>query len=312
MRAREQRAGWTPSGHLLVSLFGMAVAALLAGAGCGRIAKNPPEVGGESHFLHWCSGSCDEEGLECISGLCTKPCVVAEPNSCSEFSGASCTDRSIEPGAVAICDVGCNSDAGCAALGGDPSCQGGFCRLSQSEGLTESAPLAKCSNCLEQRFLKWGTVGGRRDELGTYHWSELSTCADYLHTYTWASGNVDGPLPGCNRSVDGCPVGTLSQLSALAKAPELQAGLPEKRLFGVDERIGGGDVFQISVSNPDGSNGYVLVGSPCAGAPGCVEIPAAVGELMTALQALDDAELAEEPCASVFPDGTAGSYTATP
>src|SRR5215471_65590 len=107
MRARVQRARQTSSGHLLLCLVGMVTAIVLAGAGCGRIAKNGPEVGGASHFLHWCSGSCEEEGLECISGLCTRPCVVAEANACGAWSSATCTAGSLEPGAVAICDVSC-------------------------------------------------------------------------------------------------------------------------------------------------------------------------------------------------------------
>ena len=127
MRVRPQRENRTVTRHLLRSLFGVAAAIAFAGAGCGRIAKNGPEVGGESHFLHWCNGSCEEDGLECISGLCTQPCVVAEPNACGAFSGASCTDRSIEPGAVAICDVACAGDTDCAPLGRDYQCQTSFC-----------------------------------------------------------------------------------------------------------------------------------------------------------------------------------------
>lgn len=145
--------------------------ATLVGGGCGRIAKNGPEVGGESHFLHWCDGSCEEQGLECISGLCTQPCVVAQPDACSAFSGASCTDRSIEPGAVAVCDVGCVGDADCAALGSDYRCEASFCRAAERNSSTppnssgmadasaagaagaENAPIDSCASCLEGRFL---------------------------------------------------------------------------------------------------------------------------------------------------------------
>jgi len=110
------------------------VGALLAGAcgalfaaACGRVAEPPPQFGGESHFLRHCSETCGD-GLDCISGVCTRGCVVEQENSCAMFAAASCTSDSFEPGAVAVCDVKCSGDADCGLLGGGYGCDAGFCR----------------------------------------------------------------------------------------------------------------------------------------------------------------------------------------
>jgi len=110
----------------LASSFLVGVCALFAGA-CGAAAETTLHFGGESHFLRHCSGSCDD-GLDCISGVCTRGCVVEQEHSCSRFMGAACTSDSFEPGAVAVCDVKCSGDADCRALGGDYACDVGFCR----------------------------------------------------------------------------------------------------------------------------------------------------------------------------------------
>jgi hypothetical protein len=102
------------------------VCTLFAGA-CGKVVDTPPQFGGESHFLRHCSETCGD-GLDCISGVCTRGCVVEQQNSCAAFAGASCTSDSFEPGAVAVCDVKCSGDADCSALGGDYGCEAGFCR----------------------------------------------------------------------------------------------------------------------------------------------------------------------------------------
>src|SRR5687768_6719707 len=81
---------------------------------CGGVLSKP-QGGGESHFLYRCVEQC-RGGLECISDICTRRCLVGE-SSCADLSSAAvCTDRSIEPGAVAVCDVGCESASDCAGL----------------------------------------------------------------------------------------------------------------------------------------------------------------------------------------------------
>ncbi len=294
---RVQRPQRSHARSLLVSLFGMGLAAVLAGAGCGLVAKKGPEVGGESHFLHWCSGSCDEEGLECISGLCTKPCVVAEPNACTAFTGASCTDRSIEPGAVAVCDVSCVGDKDCAALGSDYSCQDSFCRGPESTrvGSSASASDLDCSACLESPTLSWLWLGG---SFSPRHASIIKPCNTYAHEFVPLG--ADDPLgsPQCEAVVARCPARDLVALNATLHDPEIQAALAARTLFGADHRAGDGIVRQITVGDA-----RFLVGDPCFGASGCIDIPPAVNTLITQLHAIDTLELNKEPCASVFPEG---------
>ena len=98
----------------------------LAMAACGG-SLGTRTAGGESHFLEVCAESC-EAGLECIASVCTRSCLV-ESADCTDLSPrAVCTNESIEPGAVAVCDVGCARDRDCAELGNGFECQAGFCR----------------------------------------------------------------------------------------------------------------------------------------------------------------------------------------
>ena len=71
--------------------------------GCGGSLGS--ETGGESHFLIYCDDSCGA-GLSCISGVCTRGCVVDEDSCADLHPEAECTDASIEPGEVAVCDLG--------------------------------------------------------------------------------------------------------------------------------------------------------------------------------------------------------------
>jgi hypothetical protein len=113
-----------------------------AGA-CGGKSDSVPVVGSESHFLMRCSDGCDSEGLACIGGICTRSCIIGE-NACSELaSAARCTDQSVEPGNVAVCDVSCSTRADCAALGDGHVCNGGFCRLGAAEGQPIDAALCE-------------------------------------------------------------------------------------------------------------------------------------------------------------------------
>jgi hypothetical protein len=104
-----------------------AIAATVAGCGGKSDGPDGPIGGSESHFLAYCEDSCGD-GLDCIAGVCTRGCVVDE-NSCTDLSPkAECTADSIEPGAVAVCDVACSNDGDCDALGPSHRCDGGYCR----------------------------------------------------------------------------------------------------------------------------------------------------------------------------------------
>ncbi|HYJ09132.1 MAG TPA: hypothetical protein VEX18_08980, partial [Polyangiaceae bacterium] len=114
MKLSARQFGWR---YLLVGFWLVA---------CGG-ALGSRTAGGESHFLRQCGDECGR-GLECVSGVCTRGCLVGE-DKCTDLAAAAvCTDASIEPGALAVCDVGCESDAGCAALGQAFACEDGFCR----------------------------------------------------------------------------------------------------------------------------------------------------------------------------------------
>ncbi len=108
---------------------GMAATLLLA---CGG-ALGEPQTSGESHFLRRCDDSCGP-GLTCIANVCTRSCLVGK-SSCSDLSAyAMCTDQSIEPGQVAVCDQACMQDTDCAALGTRFTCEAGFCRGAKLDG----------------------------------------------------------------------------------------------------------------------------------------------------------------------------------
>jgi hypothetical protein len=110
---------------------------LLAGVlavGCGGAVGNGQSTG-ESHFLDYCSSSCGD-GLECISGICTRGCLVGDSQCGALNSDATCTNESVEPGNVAVCDVACQSTSDCAALGTEHECQAGYCRAGSPTGAT--------------------------------------------------------------------------------------------------------------------------------------------------------------------------------
>lgn len=107
------------------SKWGYALA-LLALAACGGVVGQP-SVGGESHFLRHCDDGCGPR-LECVSEVCTRACRV-DRGDCSDLAdGATCTNTSIEPGALAVCDLACRASADCRKLGEGFTCDDGYCR----------------------------------------------------------------------------------------------------------------------------------------------------------------------------------------
>ncbi|HYO93447.1 MAG TPA: hypothetical protein VER33_03000 [Polyangiaceae bacterium] len=93
---------------------------------CGG-AVGGPSTGGESHFLRFCDSACGN-GLDCISGVCTRGCITGSPSCGGLSKDAVCTADSIEPGAVAVCDVSCTADGDCSSLGSTHRCDAGYCR----------------------------------------------------------------------------------------------------------------------------------------------------------------------------------------
>jgi hypothetical protein len=325
---------------LLLSLFGAVLVSGALGAGCGGATRSTPRIGGESHFLHWCNGSCDEPGLECISGLCTSPCVVAEPNACSALPPASCTDQSIEPGAVAICDVACHGNADCTVLGDEFACDGSFCRVPASPSTSELADASNagatslgsegeitsaggnggtdsagpnCLQCLPVSSLEWIDYGAYPLPMPWPH-SVLSPCGGYTHELTIDIG-TPFPTPRCSAPLE-CPSDAIAALDAILSDPafpssgstltKLSYGLPvndyENRLMILLPRPGPPRAY-----NPDEYPALALfVGAPCGGTAGCDEIPPLIDNLVRQLRAIDALELLEPECATAFPNGPEG------
>lgn len=99
---------------------------LLLGACGGAIGGT--NAGGESHFLRHCFEGCGD--LECVADICTRSCLVSKDGCGDLTEGAACTNASVEPGSVAVCDVSCAKDGDCAKLGVSFTCEAGFCRSS--------------------------------------------------------------------------------------------------------------------------------------------------------------------------------------
>jgi Kunitz/Bovine pancreatic trypsin inhibitor domain len=122
MMSQKNKGSGSRAGRVVVHVL-LAAAWLSA---CGGLAGKPA-VGGESHFLRHCTTTCGG-GLTCVSSVCTRGCV-RDTDRCDDLAPqAACTDQSIEPGQVAVCDLGCESDNDCSALGAAYACESGFCR----------------------------------------------------------------------------------------------------------------------------------------------------------------------------------------
>jgi hypothetical protein len=103
--------------------------------------------GSETHFLTNCDATC-ASGLQCVCGVCTKPC--ADDSVCTTL-GASCTPlaarvaerRCDATAGAAVCDAGCLETSDCAALGADFVCTNGYCRV---EAEVPIAPANQCDH----------------------------------------------------------------------------------------------------------------------------------------------------------------------
>jgi len=127
----------TPRNPLCAWCIALFLGAAGAGA-CGGSVNEAPSIGSESHFLAYCTARC-EGGLDCIAGICTRSCLTQEASCGDLAAGAACTNQSVEPGQVAVCDVSCASGAECGTLGSGYRCEGGFCRSGSSAGVVDAA-----------------------------------------------------------------------------------------------------------------------------------------------------------------------------
>lgn len=172
-------------------------------AACGGVVGQRT-AGGESHFLRQCADDCGA-GLECVSGVCTRGCLVGEDKCTDLAAEAECTDASIEPGALAVCDVGCESDLDCRSLGSAFECQNDFCRGAVLPGQSSGGGSAGSSS-----------VGG-----GPPIAPACTTNRDCEPT----ASCVDLPDDGCSPITgDGCP----GRCLRLYSAPECSGAAEEE------------------------------------------------------------------------------------
>ncbi|HLV20413.1 MAG TPA: hypothetical protein VKZ49_06020 [Polyangiaceae bacterium] len=184
---------------------------LLAGA-CGGSVTGKPVTGGESHFLTRCQGACGD-GLDCISGVCTRGCLVENPASCGNLAAAAtCTDQSIEPGSVAVCDVGCTGDDDCGPVGPHHRCDDGFCRgpAPSSSGTGGDAGTPSGSGGT-------GGTSGAPGSGGSSGSGSGAACVVLHQTYPSGAANVPNPRGGC--SPCGCEDGQLACIERACTGP---------------------------------------------------------------------------------------------
>lgn len=106
---------------------------VLSMTSCGQTSS--PQSGSETHFLMGCrEGSCGD-GMQCICGVCSAPCV--QRADCSLLSSvADCTalgprvtqGRCDGTQIGAMCDAACLTDDDCLPLGHGSRCDSGYCR----------------------------------------------------------------------------------------------------------------------------------------------------------------------------------------
>jgi hypothetical protein len=100
---------------------------------CGQ--SSSPRAGSETHFLMDCTDAGCGDGLQCICGVCSTPCVQLD--DCRALSGAAACmplgprvtqGRCDETQIGAMCDASCLTDDDCSALGHGSRCDSGYCR----------------------------------------------------------------------------------------------------------------------------------------------------------------------------------------
>ena len=147
-----------------------------------------------------------------------------------------------------------------------------------------------CDDCFTLYDLHWGMNGG----LTAYDdMSRLGPCRSYSHERTMNIADAASLM--CTATVPGCPARTIQEIDNAIRDPAVQTALQNHTLYGNDPRPVDGQVFRIGVGND-----FIDVGPNCDTTPPCTGMPAALATLVADLHSLDSAELAEEPCRSVF------------
>jgi hypothetical protein len=172
---------------------------------CGG-AVGQSTAGGESHFLRHCAESCGE-GLECVTGVCTRGCLVGQ-DSCTDLSpDATCTDQSFEPGAIAVCDVSCSVASDCDKLGNTYDCEDGFCRgpalSNEPPGSNPSGNAGQGGGAGTGTAANGGSAGSGGAPVACIVWSTVRVAAENCAPDGVC---VDDPTDACDPDVEpDCP-----------------------------------------------------------------------------------------------------------
>ena len=156
-----------------MSWLGLLVSAAASGA-CGAETSEPVSRG-EAQFLQQCGVRA--KGYHCVGGVCSRTCDT-QGSMCKGLPGApSCTD---DAGlGQAICDVSCDDDSDCRAVGYDYTCNDGFCRL-EHDG---SSDISNERSCTYQGL--------------TYPLGAEFACGDGCNTCSCTEQGIQHPLLGC-------------------------------------------------------------------------------------------------------------------
>lgn len=138
--SRMSNAKWLLSFRGAIICSTLTCLTTLASGGCGASSQTARSIGGETHFLTRCSITCGD-GLQCIAGVCTRPCTVGDSAACEELQDAECR-ADVELGTSAVCDVICQSDEECRALSSSHRCVGTVCRAPEAIGTDSAAEFA--------------------------------------------------------------------------------------------------------------------------------------------------------------------------
>lgn len=187
-------------GYAPIGTVSLALAALLAPACSSTHGPQPADTA--TSWLRACldDGDC-HAGANCVLHLCTLPCGADEAACAPLAAGASCQTR--EDTEEAICDLACDADRDCRALGGAYSCQERHCRPASSVQATQSLvfelpdarvsawdPRAPIASWAEDRW-RVALAGRRADE---------RTAAD--SPYALAVTEIPGSASSNTRSAD--------------------------------------------------------------------------------------------------------------
>ncbi|HEU4578296.1 MAG TPA: hypothetical protein VFS67_08580 [Polyangiaceae bacterium] len=117
-----------------------ALLALGAAYACG--AAVDPLTGSETHFLARCTAECGS-GLECLEGVCTRPCT--SDGECAALSPTAACVPSHSAAGGASCRVACAGDADCRGENGDWSCSAASCV--GVSGILSASGAARAARC---------------------------------------------------------------------------------------------------------------------------------------------------------------------